>query len=109
MTQHTRTLTEKIGGDWSITGIVQQAKPLVELSNGYHETARSINIDCGGIKIIDLSGFQLLYVWMQCLHLRGFRAELINIPDFMQEAQKGLGFAPPQDLQEPCSWQTTTQ
>jgi ABC-type transporter Mla MlaB component len=100
MTQHSITLTEKIGGDWSIAGIALQAKPLTELSNRCHEATRTVALDCGDIKSIDLSGFQLLYVWMHCLHLKGLQPKLVNVPDFMRESQRRLGIAPLFDSQE---------
>lgn len=40
---------------------------------------KSIRIDCGKISSADISGLQLLYVWMQCARFRGVEPKLVNL------------------------------
>jgi ABC-type transporter Mla MlaB component len=49
---------------------------------------KSIRIDCGKILTSDISGLQLLYVWMECARFRGVEPQLVNLPDSLQQAMK---------------------
>jgi ABC-type transporter Mla MlaB component len=71
--------------------VVQQVSRLAELEIGGARPGDAVVIDCSGIAEIDLSGFQLLYVWLQCIQLSGLRPELVNIPEWMLEAQERQG------------------
>lgn len=51
----------------------------------------TVVVDCSGIRGIDHNGFQLLYVWLHCIQLRGMHPELVNMPGCMREAQERLG------------------
>lgn len=51
---------------------------------------KSIRIDCGGVRSADISGLQLLYVWMQCARFRGVEPELINLPDSLQQTMQKM-------------------
>jgi anti-anti-sigma regulatory factor len=55
------------------------------------ERGNKILIDCSGVRIADLSGLQLLYVWMQCASLWGVESELVNLPDRLQQTIHTLG------------------
>jgi ABC-type transporter Mla MlaB component len=48
-------------------------------------------IDCGMIRTADLSGLQLLYVWMQCARFRGVEPELVNLPNSLQKTMQRMG------------------
>ena len=52
---------------------------------------KNMRIDCERIHAADISGLQLLYVWMQCARFRGVEPELINLPDSLQHALQGMG------------------
>jgi len=52
---------------------------------------KNIRIDCTKIRLADICGLQLLYVWMQCVRLRGVEPELVNLSDSLQQAIHGLG------------------
>ena len=60
----------------------------IESRGGKH-----ICIDCGRVHSADISGLQLLYVWMQCARFRGVEPELFNMPDTLQQdiLKMGLG------------------
>jgi ABC-type transporter Mla MlaB component len=49
-------------------------------------------IDCAGICSADISGLQLLYVWMQCSRFRGVEPELVNLPYNLSQTMQRLGF-----------------
>jgi ABC-type transporter Mla MlaB component len=84
--------TTHLIGDWTFTGVAQQVVRLTELQFcGVHSPGATVVIDCSGIEGIDLNGFQLLYVWLHCIHMRGLRPELVNLPDWMCDAQERLG------------------
>ncbi|MFZ4857764.1 MAG: STAS domain-containing protein [Desulfuromonadaceae bacterium] len=50
-----------------------------------------IRIDCRGVHTADISGLQLLYVWMQCARLRGVESELVNMSDGLQNSIHAMG------------------
>jgi anti-anti-sigma regulatory factor len=52
---------------------------------------KNIRIDCARIRLADICGLQLLYVWMQCVRFRGVEPELVNLSDSLQQAILGLG------------------
>jgi ABC-type transporter Mla MlaB component len=55
------------------------------LDEALHMTTRTgekkIQIVCDKIKSADISGLQLLSVWMQCARLRGLDPELVDLPE----------------------------
>jgi anti-anti-sigma regulatory factor len=53
---------------------------------------KSIRIDCEKIHTADISGLQLLYVWMQSARIRGVEAQLINLSDSMRQSMQRMGF-----------------
>lgn len=52
---------------------------------------KGLRIDCGKVRSADISGLQLLYVWMQCARFRGVEPELINLSDTLQQSIHTLG------------------
>ncbi len=52
---------------------------------------KKIRIDCGKIHSADMSGLQLLYVWMHCARFRGVEPELVNLSDALQRSMQNLG------------------
>jgi len=52
---------------------------------------KNIRIDCKRIHAADMSGLQLLYVWMQCARLRGVEPELFNLSDSLQLVMQMTG------------------
>lgn len=85
---NTSISTTNLIGDWTLTGIVQQVASLTKFENNAVHPGDTVVIDCSGIDRIDLNGFQLLYVWIHCIQLRGFHPELVNMPQWMCEAQE---------------------
>ena len=53
---------------------------------------KNIRIDCERIRSADISGLQLLYVWMQSARIRGVESELINISHSLRQSMKKMGF-----------------
>jgi anti-anti-sigma regulatory factor len=52
---------------------------------------KNIQIDCGKVCSADISGLQLLYVWMQCARFRGVEPELTNLSKTLQQSLQTLG------------------
>jgi ABC-type transporter Mla MlaB component len=52
---------------------------------------KNIRIDCGRVIAADISGLQLLYVWMACARFKGMEPELVNLPDSLQQAIQRMG------------------
>lgn len=85
------SVSTQLLGDWTIAGIAGQTKPLAELSSRCYGITQNITIDCSGIEHIDLSGFQLIYVWKHCLHINGIKPKFVNVPGVVLESQRRLG------------------
>jgi ABC-type transporter Mla MlaB component len=49
---------------------------------------KNIRIDCRRILASDVSGLQLLYLWMECARFRGVEPELVNLPYSLQQAMQ---------------------
>ncbi len=81
-----------LSGDWTIAGVITQVEALShsleKLSD--HQNKR-LNVDCAKIDCIDMSGLQLLHVWIQCANMRGVQTQLINLPEAMQQIIQRLG------------------
>jgi ABC-type transporter Mla MlaB component len=60
---------------------------LQEIASG---GGKKICIDCKKVLVSDISGMQLLYVWMECARFRGMEPELVNLPDTLQQAMRKL-------------------
>jgi ABC-type transporter Mla MlaB component len=80
-----------LSGHWNLSGVVLQIASLPTLDKVESGLGKFFNIDCSEIRSIDMSGLQLLYVWMQCARLRGMKAMLINLPEIMLQALKRPG------------------
>lgn len=80
----------KLEGDWTISGVIKQIGPLTELSGRLDAQVTNVVIDCSAIEMIDASGFQVLYTWLQCLHLRGFQPRLVAFSAVVWDSQKSL-------------------
>lgn len=93
MRTQTADSRHQLSGDWTISGVVNQvdslSKSLEKLASA---SKKRIHIDCGRIDSIDMSGLQLLHVWMELVKMRGIETELLNMPDGMQQTIKRLGF-----------------
>lgn len=53
---------------------------------------KNISIDCKGIRTVDISGLQLLYVWMQTARFRGVEPELVNLSGSLLQTFDNMGF-----------------
>src|SRR5690242_11273841 len=86
----------KLSGNWNLSGVVVQIEALStlhHLESGLEKLfmEKLINVDCSDISSVDLSGLQLLHVWMQCISLRGAKPELINLTEDMQQTIRRFG------------------
>jgi len=52
---------------------------------------KNFRIDCGRVGTADISGLQLLYVWMQCARFRGVETELVNISGTLRQTMQEMG------------------
>ena len=53
---------------------------------------KNININCESIRTADISGLELLYVWMQCARFREVEPALVNLSDSLRQAMQRMGF-----------------
>jgi ABC-type transporter Mla MlaB component len=80
-----------LSGHWNVSGVVLQIASLPTLDKVDSGLGKYFKINCSEIRSIDMSGLQLLYVWIQCASLCGMKAMLINLPEVMLKAIKRLG------------------
>jgi anti-anti-sigma regulatory factor len=83
-----------LDGDLTHSGVTQDiiillAASLQKIVSGGDDF---INIDCERIRIVDVSGLQLLYVWMQCARIRGVEPALVNLSDSLRRKMEKMGF-----------------
>jgi anti-anti-sigma regulatory factor len=83
-----------IQGDLTHTGVTNNiihslAGTLQKIVSGGD---KYISIDCKGISTADISGLQLLYVWMQSARFRGVEPELVNLSDSLLQSFERMGF-----------------
>jgi len=80
-----------LSGHWNISGVVHQMASLPVLHHSEFGRDNLFRIDCSEISSVDMSGLQLLYVWMQCVSMRGVKPALVNLPEGMHQTIKRLG------------------
>lgn len=78
-------------GDWTLAGVALNIDSLA-LSLQQIEPGRDKNfrVDCAHIKDVDISGLQLLNVWIQCVRFRGVEPMLVNVPKKLRYAMQVL-------------------
>jgi ABC-type transporter Mla MlaB component len=93
MTFFTEGTVAHLQGDLTHSGVTHNIinSLAVSLQKITSRSEKNIRIDCGRISSADISGLQLLYVWMQCARFRGVEPELINLTDCLQNAMQKLG------------------
>jgi anti-anti-sigma regulatory factor len=94
MTGYTAGTVAHLQGDLTYSGVTDNiinslAVSLQKVTSGGH---KNIHIDCESIHTADISGLQLLFVWMQSARLRGVEPELINMSSSMQQTMNRMGF-----------------
>ena len=78
-------------GDWTLTGVTRDLDSLAfSLQQLKPESDKNLRIDCGQIKEADISGLQLLNVWIQCVRFRGVEPTLVNVPERLKHAMQVL-------------------
>ncbi|WP_041245404.1 STAS domain-containing protein [Geotalea uraniireducens] len=100
----TERMSIKLCGNWSITGVTDQLKFLkiqlqsLSFSNAADTRASSCpmendpEIDMKDVDQIDLSGCQLLAIWLRHVKLLGLSPVLINVPEEFRQNIHFLGF-----------------
>lgn len=80
-------------GDLTNSGMTQGSIAAMEVSLQQIESRgeRNISIDCGKIRAADISGLQLLYVWMQCARFSGVESELVHLSSSLRQAMQRMG------------------
>ena len=82
-------------GDWSISGVVGHIDTLSDVLRKVDERGdKTMLVDCGQIKSIDVNGLQILKVWLQCARFRGMEPKMINLSEGLQRIMLVSGFAP---------------
>lgn len=81
----------RLEGDWTLSGVVCNLESLaLSLQQLEPGTVKNLRVDCGQMHEADISGLQLLNVWMQCARFRGVEPILVNVPEKMRHAMKAL-------------------
>lgn len=93
MNMYTKGTVAHLQGDLTHSGVTDSiinslSVSLQQVASGGEKRFR---IDCGRIGTADISGLQLLYVWMQCARFRGVEPELVNLPDTLQKTLQRMG------------------
>jgi ABC-type transporter Mla MlaB component len=71
-----------LAGDWTLGSATRNLSLLSRSLQQFEPGSdHSMCIDCGEIKRVDMSGMQLLNVWLHCLRLRGVEPTLVNVPE----------------------------
>ena len=94
----TQTLESEhnLSGDWTISGVVGQLDLLFSSLDTLESAGKiRVHIDCGKIHAIDMSGVQLLNVWLQCCRWRGVEPTLINVPESVNHITLRTGLSLP--------------
>ena len=93
MNMYTKGTVAHLQGDLTHSGVTDNI--INSLSVSLQQVAsggeKNFRIDCGNIGTADISGLQLLYVWMQCARFRGVEPELVNLPDTLQKIMQKMG------------------
>lgn len=72
----------RLGGDWTLSGVIRNIDSLaLSLQQIEPGIEKNLRIDCGQMNEADVSGLQLLNVWMQCARFRGVEPLLVNVPN----------------------------
>jgi len=92
MAKQTTESKHQLTGDWTISGVVKQVDALSHTLQK-QEPGKNIklHVDYAEIANIDMSGLQLLHVWMECAKMRGVNKQLVNLPDDMHQTIQRLG------------------
>ena len=82
-------------GDWNMAGVVGHIDSLSNVLQKIDERGcKTLKVDCGQIKTVDVNGLQLLKVWLQCARFRGMEPKLVNLSEGLQRIMLVTGFAP---------------
>ena len=92
MPKRTTDPWHQLSGDWTISGVVKQMDSLSNTLQSLESCGnKKLHVDCRYIKSIDMSGLQLLHVWMECARMRGVEPQLVNLPVDMHHKIQNLG------------------
>lgn len=81
----------RLDGDWTMSGVTKNIH-LLALSLQQLEPCdtKSLRIDCGQMKEADISGLQILNVWVECAQIRGMEPFFVNVPDKLRHSMQML-------------------
>ena len=92
MTLLNKGATRRLKGDLTCSGVT--CRSIAALTSSLHRIVaageKKIRIDCARIRRADISGMQLLYVWMHCAKLNGVALELVNLSYSLQRLMRKL-------------------
>ena len=91
----------KLCGNWSITGVTDQLRFLKDqlqsmsspnAADALTPGENDPEIDVQDVEQIDLSGYQLLAIWLRHVKMLGFSPVLVNVPETFRQDIRFLGF-----------------
>ena len=81
----------QLEGDWTLTGLTRNLDSIaLSLQQLEPEKGKNLRVDCGLMKEADISGLQLLNVWIQCARFRGVKPMLVNVPEKLRHSMHVL-------------------
>lgn len=88
MTTRMKNSDAQLQGDLTDSGVTHSSIDSLAVSLQKIDLGgkKNIRIDCGKVRSADISGLQLLYVWMQCFRFRGVEPELVNLSASLKHA-----------------------
>ncbi len=93
MADTTSEFRHRLSGEWTISEIDSQFESLNGILQQLSSSQQNIlHVDCSTIGSMDMSGLQLLYVWMECAKMQGIGVRLVNQPHGMRQTIRKLGF-----------------
>lgn len=83
----------QLSGDWSIFSIAEKMPLLMEKLRALSgESRRSPIIDLAAVESIDVSGWQLLAMWLRHCRTLGCEPVMVNIREDLRKRLELLGF-----------------
>lgn len=80
----------RLEGDWTLTGVTRNIDALAHSLQYLEPDRKKLRIDCRRMKGADISGLQLLKVWLQCVRFRGVEPVLVNVPEKLKHTMQAL-------------------
>ncbi len=80
-------------GDWTCNGVGQKIDVLADsLQQLEFARVENLRVDCAKVYDADVTGLELLLLWLECARIRGVKPVLVNISERLQKIMLELNF-----------------